>query len=77
MRIILFAAIFLLPISAVVALPLHHVVPIVPGATHHHHHPVTGKKLHHGLDIHQMHKDANIHKMPHQHVHDKSLVFPE
>jgi hypothetical protein len=33
--------------------------------------------LHPGLDIHQMHKDANIHKMPHQHVHDKSLVFPE
>jgi hypothetical protein len=68
MRIILFAALFLLPLSAVAALPLHHVV---PGAAHHH------RKLHPGLDIHQMHKDANIHKMPHQHVHDMSHVFPK
>jgi hypothetical protein len=90
MRIILIAALFLLPISAVAAMPLH----IVPGATHHHpvtgkklhnnaavHHPVTGRKLHNsakaGLDVHQMHKDANIHKMPHQHVHDMSHVFPQ
>ena len=87
MRIILIAALFLLPISAAAAMPLHNVV---PGATHHHsvtgkklhntaavHHPVTGKKLHPGLDVHQMHRDANIHKMPHQRVHDKSLVFPQ
>jgi hypothetical protein len=89
MRIILIAALFLLPISAVAAMPLHNVV---PGATHHHpvtgkklhnnaavHHPVTGKKLHNspkaGLDVHQMHKDANIHKMPHQRVHDMGPVF--
>jgi hypothetical protein len=72
MRIILIVAIFLLPISAVAAKPLHN---LVPGATHHH--PATGKKLHPGLDAHQMHKEANIHKMPHQHVHDKTVVFPQ
>jgi hypothetical protein len=91
MRIILIAALFLLPMSAVGAMPLHNVV---PGAMHHRHHPLTGKKLdntaavHHpvtgkklhdtakaGLDVHQMHKDANIHKMPHQRIHDKSVVF--
>jgi hypothetical protein len=72
MRIISIAALFLLPISAVAALPLHHVV---PGAKHHQ--PVTGKKLHPSLDIHQMHKHANIHKMPNQHVHDMSHVFPQ
>jgi hypothetical protein len=27
------------------------------------------------LNVHQMHKDANIHKMPHQHIHDMSVVF--
>jgi hypothetical protein len=104
MRIILFAALFLLPISAVAALPLHNVA---PEAMHHRHHPLTGKKLHNtaavhhpvtgrylnpvrrhpltgkklhntakaGLDVHQMHKDTNIHKMPIQHFNDKSLVF--
>ena len=65
MRIILIAALFLLPISAVTALPLHN--HLVPGATHHH----PDKKL----DIHQMHKDANIHKMPRQRIHDRSVVF--
>jgi hypothetical protein len=63
MRIILIAALFLLPISAVAAKPLHN---LVPDATHHH-------KA--GLDVHQMHKDTNIHEMPHQHFHDRSLVF--
>ena len=38
MRIILIAAFFLLPISAVAAMPLHNVV---PDATHHH--PVHAK----------------------------------
>ena len=28
-----------------------------------------------GLDVHQMHKDANIQKMPAQDVNDMSLVF--
>ena len=55
MRIILIAAFFLLPISAVAA-----------------HHPVHAKA---GLNVHQMHKDANIHKMPHQRLHDRSVVF--
>jgi hypothetical protein len=79
MRIILLAALFFLPISAVAALPLHNVA---PEAMHHRHHPLTGKKLHNtaavhhpGLDVHQMHKDANIHKMPTHHFNDKSLVF--
>jgi hypothetical protein len=27
------------------------------------------------LDIQQIHKNANVHKMPHQHFHDRSLVF--
>jgi hypothetical protein len=27
------------------------------------------------LDVHQMHKQANIHKMPHQRIHDRSVVF--
>jgi hypothetical protein len=77
MRIILIAALFFLPLSAVAAKPLHN---LVPDSTHHHH-PVTGKKLHNtakaGLDVHQMHKDANIHKMPHHRVHDMGLVFPQ
>jgi len=64
---ILIAAIFLLSISAVAAKPLHR---LVPAETHHH-------PVHPGLDIHQMHKDANIHKMPHHHFHDMSHVFPQ
>ena len=40
MRFILIAALFLLPISAVAAKPLHR---LVPAETHH---PVTGKRLH-------------------------------
>ena len=68
MRIILIAAFFLLPISAVAAMPLHNVVPHAK-----HHHPVTGPNA--GLNVHQMHKDANIHKMPHQPIHDMSVVF--
>jgi hypothetical protein len=67
-KVALSAAIVLGTASAVAALPLHHVV---PGARHHHH------PVHPGLDIHQMHKDANIHKMPHQHFHDMSHVFPQ
>jgi hypothetical protein len=55
MRIILIAAFFLLPISAVAAIP-----------------PVDAKA---GLNVHQMHKNANIHKMPHQRIHDRSVVF--
>jgi hypothetical protein len=27
------------------------------------------------LNVHEMHKNANIHKMPHQDVHDRSVVF--
>ena len=67
MRITLIAAFFLLPISAVAAMPLHNVVPDAM-----HHHPVHAKA---GLNIHQMHKNANIHKMPHQSIHDRSVVF--
>jgi hypothetical protein len=86
MRITLIATLFLLPISAVAAKPLHNLLPTTAG---HHplgplynvaprgaaHNPVTGKKMYPGLDVHQMHKNANIHKMPAQHFNDKSLVF--
>jgi hypothetical protein len=56
MRIILIVAFFLLPISAVAAMPLNNDAKA-------------------GLNIHEMHKNANIHKLPHQHIHDRSVVF--